>query len=192
MLGIIEGSITDRDLHEYHELILKIERQGDEILRNTSGEIYRGAVPLTTLLAMDTVFSKTDDILDNIHILSREILDVHIMHETPYTKMFIAGNLLEMINTSKKALEILLKLVDNLFKYDFRELGSIAREIHSLEEAVDDLKNHTLEDLYQNASRLSYFEFWSIISIVFNMDNAIDAIKDVAYKLLTLRSSYMV
>jgi len=62
--------------------------------------------------------------------------------------------------------------------------------IQKLEEEVDDIKDSALDKLYSNAKELTYLEFMSNTSLIFGIDDVLDSIKDIAYMLLTLISTY--
>ncbi|WP_069807474.1 DUF47 domain-containing protein [Vulcanisaeta thermophila] len=197
-LSILEGMILSTADNENGKVrisegmreISALEREGDEIVRSINNEILRGAVPITTASVMDAIVNKADDILDGIHILAREIRRAYLLCNTEPVRRFLNEELLEMIRIGMNAMGKLVDIVENIGKRDLEDIRIAVLGIQKLEEEVDDIKDSALDKLYASAKELTYVEFMSIMSIIFGIDDVLDSIKDIAYMLLTMLTTY--
>jgi len=191
VLSAVENNnISKTKVSEGMREIAALEREGDEIVRQVNDEILKGAVPITTASIMDTILNKSDDILDGIHVLSRELRRTYFLCNTDPVRKFLGEEFLEMLRIGKEALKNLIEVINDLNTKSFSDIRVMVMGIQKLEEEVDDIKDSALDKLYSNAKELTYLEFMSNTSLIFGIDNVLDSIKDIAYMLLTLTSTY--
>ncbi|ADN49731.1 DUF47 domain-containing protein [Vulcanisaeta distributa] len=191
VLSAVENnSVSKTRVSERMREIAALEREGDEIVRQINDSVLRGAVPITTASIMDTILNKSDDILDGIHVLSRELRRTYYLCNTEPVRKFLSEEFLEMLRIGKEALKMLLEIINNLDRKSFSDIRVMVMGIQKLEEEVDDIKDSALDKLYSNAKDLTYVEFMSSMSLIFGIDDVLDSIKDIAYMLLTLISTY--
>lgn len=193
--GMVLSAVEDNNMSktkvsEGMREIAALENEGDEIVRQVNDEILKGAVSITTASVMDSILNKSDDILDGIHVLSRELKRTYYLCNTEPIRKFLSEEFLEMIGIGKEALNNLLNMISNLNNRSLNDMSIIVKGIRKLEEEVDDIKDSALDELYANAKELTYVEFMSIMSLIFGVDDVLDSIKDVAGMLLTLVSTY--
>ncbi len=191
VLSAVENnSVSKTKVSEGMREIAALEREGDEIVRQINDTVLKGAVPITTVSIMDTILNKSDDILDGIHVLSRELRRTYYLCNTEPVRKFLSEEFLEMLRIGKEALKMLLEIINNLDKKGFGDIRVMVMGIQKLEEEVDDIKDSALDKLYSSAKELTYVEFMSSMSLIFGIDDVLDSIKDIAYMLLTLVSTY--
>ncbi|KUO81094.1 MAG: DUF47 family protein [Vulcanisaeta sp.] len=191
VLSAVENNnISKTKVSEGMREIAALEREGDEIVRQVNDEILKGAVPITTASIMDTILNKSDDILDGIHVLSRELRRTYFLCNTNPVRKFLGEEFLEMLRIGKEALKNLIEVINDLNTKSFSDIRVMVMGIQKLEEEVDDIKDSALDKLYSNAKELTYLEFMSNTSLIFGIDDVLDSIKDIAYMLLTLISTY--
>lgn len=191
VLSAVENNnISKTKVSEGMREIAALEREGDEIVRQVNDEILKGAVPITTASIMDTILNKSDDILDGIHVLSRELRRTYFLCNTNPVRKFLGEEFLEMLRIGKEALKNLIEIINDLNTKSFSDIRVMVMGIQKLEEEVDDIKDSALDKLYSNAKELTYLEFMSNTSLIFGIDDVLDSIKDIAYMLLTLISTY--
>jgi predicted phosphate transport protein (TIGR00153 family) len=191
VLSAVENNnISKTKVSEGMREIAALEREGDEIVRQVNDEILKGAVPITTASIMDTILNKSDDILDGIHVLSRELRRTYFLCNTNPVRKFLGEEFLEMLRIGKEALKNLIEVINDLNTKSFSDIRVMVMGIQKLEEEVDDIKDSALDKLYSNAKELTYLEFMSNTSLIFGIDDVLDSIKDIAYMLLTLVSTY--
>jgi len=191
VLSAVENNnISKTKVSEGMREIAALEREGDEIVRQVNDEILKGAVPITTASIMDTILNKSDDILDGIHVLSRELRRTYFLCNTDPVRKFLGEEFLEMLRIGKEALKNLIEVINDLNTKSFSDIRVMVMGIQKLEEEVDDIKDSALDKLYSNAKELTYLEFMSNTSLIFGIDDVLDSIKDIAYMLLTLISTY--
>ncbi len=170
--------------------IAALEREGDEIVRQVNDYVLKGAVPIVAASIMDTILNKSDDILDGIHVLSRELRRTYYLCNTEPIRKFLSEEFLEMLRIGKEAMRMLIEILNNLDKRGFADIRVMVMGIEKLEEEVDDIKDSALDKLYASAKELTYVEFMSSMSLIFGIDDVLDSIKDIAYMLLTLIGTY--
>lgn len=170
--------------------IAALEREGDEIVRQVNDYVLKGAVPIVAASIMDTILNKSDDILDGIHVLSRELRRTYYLCNTEPIRKFLGEEFLEMLRIGKEAMRMLIEILNNLDKRGFADIRVMVMGIEKLEEEVDDIKDSALDKLYASAKELTYVEFMSSMSLIFGIDDVLDSIKDIAYMLLTLIGTY--
>ncbi|MGC8543943.1 MAG: DUF47 domain-containing protein [Vulcanisaeta sp.] len=191
VLSAVENNtISKTKVSEGMREISALEREGDEIVRQMNDFVLKGAIPITTASIMDTILNKSDDILDGIHVLSRELRRTYYLCNTDPVRKFLGEEFLEMIRIGKEALKALLEIINRLDKASFSDIRVMVMGIQKLEEEVDDIKDSALDKLYASAKELTYVEFMSSMSLIFGIDDVLDSIKDIAYMLLTLISTY--
>lgn len=190
MSTVEDNAMSKIKVSEGMREISALEREGDEVVRQVNDEVLKGAVPITTASVMDTILNKSDDILDGIHVLSRELRRAYYLCNTEPVRKFLGEEFLEMIRIGKEALNNLLDIVSNLSTKNYSDIRVMVMGIQKLEEEVDDIKDSALDNLYARAKELTYVEFMSIMSLIFGIDDVLDSIKDIAYMLLTLVSTY--
>lgn len=164
--------------------ISNLERIGDEISRKLSEETSRGAISPVVIGTIEFLLNKIDDILDNIHILSKELKRLYSIVRSRYALNILEVEISEMIRICDIGISELKNLLNTIVNNNIEDTTSIINTIKELEECVDDLKDRVLDKLYSNYERLSYVEFIGLTGIVFTLDNILDAIKDSA--ILTL------
>lgn len=193
VLSAMENSgISKTKVSEGMREIAALEREGDEIVRQINDYVLKGgAVPITTASIMDTILNKSDDILDGIHVLSRELRRTYYLCNTEPVRNFLGGEeFLEMLRIGKEALKMLIEIINDLNVRSFSDIRVMVMGIQKLEEEVDDIKDSALDKLYASAKELTYVEFMSSMSLIFGIDDVLDSIKDIAYMILTLISTY--
>ncbi len=95
-----------------------------------------------------------------------------------------------MLRIGKEALKMLIEIINDLNVRSFSDIRVMVMGIQKLEEEVDDIKDSALDKLYASAKELTYVEFMSSMSLIFGIDDVLDSIKDIAYMILTLISTY--
>ncbi|BDR92570.1 DUF47 domain-containing protein [Vulcanisaeta souniana] len=191
VLSAMENSgISKTKVSEGMREIAALEREGDEIVRQINDYVLKGAVPITTASIMDTILNKSDDILDGIHVLSRELRRTYYLCNTEPVRNFLGEEFLEMLRIGKEALKMLIEIINDLNVRSFSDIRVMVMGIQKLEEEVDDIKDSALDKLYASAKELTYVEFMSSMSLIFGIDDVLDSIKDIAYMILTLISTY--
>ncbi len=93
VLSAMENSgISKTKVSEGMREIAALEREGDEIVRQINDYVLKGgAVPITTASIMDTILNKSDDILDGIHVLSRELRRTYYLCNTELLGTSLGG-----------------------------------------------------------------------------------------------------
>lgn len=192
-LNIIEDALRSGDLVRIKEAEVEvgvIENQGDEISRVLSQEVSTGAIATPIMGDVEILIGKVDDILDKVHILSREIRRAMSMCASPEVKKVLAEDVIELIMVDKRGVEEFIELASAIARGD--DWGKVRNHvlvISKLEDEVDEAKDRLIDKLYELAKEITYVEFMSLLHIVFTLDDVIDITKDAAYLTSTILMS---
>ncbi|WP_066793234.1 DUF47 domain-containing protein [Caldivirga sp. MU80] len=192
-LNIIEDALRSGDLVRIKEAEVEvgvIENQGDEISRVLSQEVSTGAIATPIMGDVEILIGKVDDILDKVHILSREIRRAMSICASPEVKRVLAEDVVELIMVDKRGVEEFIELASAIARGDdWGKVRSHVLVISKLEDEVDETKDRLIDKLYELAKEITYVEFMSLLHIVFTLDDVIDITKDAAYLTSTILMS---
>ncbi len=172
--------------------IKALEYEGDELVRQVNDSVLKGAVPLMSALLMGSILTKSEYVLDNIHVMAKELKRLCLKCATPALRKFAQEDYLSLLRISREAICMLIELVKNAGFKSIDELTVTVSGIQKLEEEADRIKESVLDFLYAEASvrHLTYLEFIGATHLIFTADNVIDALRDIAYMMLTLVGTY--
>ncbi len=169
--------------------VAEYEKKGDELSREIFELLSRGAVTIHILNIAELLVHALDDVLDEIHILSREFDRLRRHSRNIKLIESIFEYITNCCNKALKGLNNLKTIFENILSEDVSSTRVTIGTIEKLEEEVDELKNSMIENIYSEAPNLSTVEFYSAISIIFMVDTILDKIKDVAELALILMIS---
>jgi len=78
-LNILEGIVSAEEdkakvaASEGMREVAAIEREGDELIRMLGDKLSKGAISPTLMPTIEVLLNKIDDVLDDIHVLTREL-----------------------------------------------------------------------------------------------------------------------
>lgn len=192
-LSIIEDALRSGDIVKVREAEVEVsvlENQGDEISRMLSQEVSTGAIATPIMGDVEVLINKVDDVLDRVHILSREIRRAMSVCVSPAIKSVLSSDIVELIMIDKRGVEEFIELTSAVARGDdWSRVREHVLVISKLEDEVDDAKDRLIDKLYELAREISYVEFMSLLHIVFTLDDIIDIAKDSAYLTSTILAS---
>ncbi|MBP1449762.1 MAG: DUF47 family protein [Thermoproteus sp.] len=189
-LDLIYNIISNKNLDENYldEIVRKIsaiEREGDEIIRRLDDEITRGALVPSVIGNTELLLDRIDNILDNIYYIAKEIRRGYIVWRNEEIKKIISGKFREMVDLDKTSIEYIRLMLERSRDLEF--CGRYARMVSTLEEEVDEVKEHILDEVYK--LNLSAVEFNHIISLIYSADRIADNTQDAVQLLLSIIST---
>jgi len=166
--------------------IVELEKRGDEISREISELLSRGAVTAHALNIIEIMTNKIDDILDEIYVLSKELERMLKYSKNKDVVLRVYGYVVDAGRKAIAAIRELHTLYSNIINGSIQDTRSRMNEIERLEEEVDELKERMLDQIYSDADRMSMVEFYSAISITYMLDTVVDKLRDLAELTLLL------
>ena len=170
-----------------NEEISSLEKRGDEETMSITSYIMKGAVLPGFRSQLINLINILDDILDTIHIISREILRVRRYTSISKTQdiLIIHEKIINQLKHSRQMLIELDKLFDCLDK-SWDSLIEISASIERMEEGGDALKEDSLDSLYIIKDRLSWFVFDYYKNKIYMIDSIQDRCEDASNTLMSI------
>lgn len=190
LLESLSSNPSGSDISSIISEVSILENQGDAISRELTQEISSGAISTPLIGDVEILVGKIDDILDKTYVLAREMKRALTLCNTPAVSSMIQKNLREEILLTRRGLEDLMSMLDSVIKGEPRSsLRDHTLAIEKLEEMVDDVKDNAIDELYGNVKDMGYAEFLSLLNMIFEADDIMDAIKDVSFMVITILRS---
>jgi predicted phosphate transport protein (TIGR00153 family) len=176
------------DLSVVKEKIKKLEVEGDSITFELKNNITSGAVNPSLTDSFLELVDRSDDILDTLYYISREIARFsEFLSEASSGEMNIICQYYEKINRAldynSESLKDLQKMVSN---DDVRNIIKYWSNIERMEEEVDDIKDELLDKLYSDSKKISYLSFIHLSSVIHKVDDLLDQNQDIADLLIQI------
>jgi uncharacterized protein Yka (UPF0111/DUF47 family) len=171
---------------EINEKIRLLERKADDYGMQLTHEITSGAISSNLMDNLLKLTDTCDDILDKSHYLGREIKRMNIDYKNGRTEAIMRTSYKTfrvMIQKSREALKSLsLMLSDS----NMDSLRSERKNIEVLEEAVDELKDNLIDEIYRNADGMHFLVYDHLMSLVHKIDDMVDDCEDISDILLNI------
>lgn len=170
-----------------NEEISSLEKKADEEVLALTNYIMRGSVLPGFRNQFMMLINILDDILDTIHILSREILRFRRYTEIEKIEAIaiIHNRIISQLEHTKNMINVLIRLFDAL-ESDWEEIIEIISYIERLEESGDALKEDTLDSLYIIRDKLPWYVFEYYKNKIFRIDDIQDKCEDASNTLILI------
>jgi uncharacterized protein Yka (UPF0111/DUF47 family) len=170
------------------EEIKDIEKKSDEIAFQVSMSITNGAISSNILDNLLQCVGIADDIVDSYYFLSREIArmdNVDLSRPEGVTSDF-NSSLVQLLKLADGAMEILQKL---LASSNLQGILELRKEIQSLEEEGDNLKDSGFDRLYAVAPKMHYLGFNHVSELFHKLDDILDDCEDLSDLVVSIITS---
>lgn len=177
-------------LEERMKRISDNEKKADEITLELKRNITSGAVGSTLMDNFLNLIETFDDIIDRTYWVSREMgrtkdsLIANLFHIEPLAN-FYSG----FCTILQKNVEAVQKVNQMLQVSDIEEAKNIRKEIESMEEEVDEIKDGIIDRLYRISESISYLTFNHVNSVVHTLDDLLDDCEDISDLILNTMMS---
>lgn len=175
----IKGGIDKLIL--FNEEISSLEKKADNENIEIINYVMKGSI-LPGLRGQFIYLANTlDDILDTIHVVSREILRVKKLSNLTPTKdiLFIHSKTVFQLEHSRRMVELLQELFNSLDK-NWETIIALSASIERLEEGGDALKEESLDILYNAREKMDWFTFSYYRNRIYLIDDIQDGCEDAA------------
>ncbi|NPA23927.1 MAG: DUF47 family protein [Crenarchaeota archaeon] len=166
--------------------IAELEKRGDEISREISQLLSRGAVTAHALNIIEIMANKIDDVLDEIYVLSKEFERLVRYSRNKEIVTRVHMYITEAGKRASQAIKSLQEIYNTVINGSIGDSRSRMIEIERIEEEVDEMKERMLDNIYSYADNMSLVEFHSAVSITYMMDTVVDKLRDLAELTLLL------
>jgi predicted phosphate transport protein (TIGR00153 family) len=189
MTDLIGKQYTVEKLTEAIQTITSLEKESDEIAFRVSEDITGGAVSPNIIDELLESIQHADNILDQYHNLSREfgrISKVAIksfLRDREWNALFV-----DILRLAGRAFS---KLKSMLSTSDTNEIFKMRREIETLEEKGDDIKDTGFDKLYTAAPKMHYLQFYHYSQVLHTCDNILDECEDLSDLIVTVVTSIL-
>jgi hypothetical protein len=182
---------NEQTLDKGMQAIRSLEKNSDTIAFKVSEDITTGAVSPNTLDNLLAAVHIADDIVDLYYYQSRELYRMYkarfpyseVLEEKEWFSLFK-----DMLDLSDKALS---KVKQTLSISDLTEILELHKEIESLEEQGDDIKDQGLDWLYRHAPHMHYLQFYHYNELLHKFDDILDSCEDLSDLLLSIITSLL-
>jgi len=178
-------------LHDKMRDIRTLEKKSDEIAFNLIEDITSGAVSPNIIDGLIESVRSADNILDVIFYLSRELARM--------SKVDTSNLSLQQLNEWTQIYTKILQLVDQalirlrtmLSTSEVSSILQLRKEIESLEEEGDDIKDAAFDKLYYLAKELHFLQFFHYSEMLHKCDDLLDNNEDLADIIVSIITSIL-
>jgi len=182
---------TESTLDQGMQAIRALEKKSDTIAFKVSEDITTGAVSPNTLDNLLESVHIADDIVDIYYYQSRELYRMYrakfpyseVLEEKEWFSLFK-----DMLDLADKALS---KVKQILSISDLTQILGLHKEIETLEEQGDDIKDQGLNWLYRQAPYMHYLQFYHYNELLHKFDDILDNCEDLSDLVLSLITSLL-
>jgi hypothetical protein len=168
-----------------------LEKKSDSIAFKVSEDITTGAVSPNALDNLLESVHIADDIVDIYYYQSRELYRMYkakfpyleVLEEKEWFSLFK-----DMLDLACKALS---KVRQMLSISDLTEILELRKEIESLEEQGDDIKDQGFDWLYRHAPSMHYLQFYHYSELLHKFDDILDGCEDLSELILSIVTSLL-
>ncbi len=175
---IMAKSKDEKVVDSAMQKIKSLEKEADEIAFRISEGITTGAVSPNVLDNLLESVHIADDIIDTYYYLSRELCRM-AKAKFPYSEGVDES---EWISLFKSMLDLadnaLMKVRKTLSSSDLNEILALRKEIESIEERGDDIKDEGFDWLYRAAPSMHYLQFYHYSELLHKFDDVLDGCED--------------
>jgi len=165
-----------------------LEKKSDDIAFKISENVTSGAISPNIIDNLLECVQKADDLVDLYYYLSREL--------DRMAKAYAAGLGAELPdwepvyeNLLALATKSLSSLNQMLTSSNINEILGLRKQVETLEEAGDDIKDTGFDKLYSASSNLHYLQFFHYSELLHKCDDVLDSCEDFSDLIVSVVTS---
>jgi len=163
-----------------------LEKRSDELTFKLSEDIMNGAINPAVLRDLLHVTDLMDTVFDDYYFLAREVnrtvtSKIQLPMLEKMTETFIG-----QVNLADKQLEAFGKLLE---ANSMDEVKAFRKEIETLEEEGDELKDSGFDAMYENRKLFDYFSFQHYTEVLRKLDDIQDGVEDMSDLVLAIANT---
>jgi uncharacterized protein Yka (UPF0111/DUF47 family) len=182
-----DKQVLTKQMHDIRDL----EKKSDEIAFRLSEDITAGAISPNLIDNLIESTHLADNIVDTIFYLSRELSriakantsDVLVHKEAEWAEVYT-----QMLSLSNQTLS---KLQQMLSANNVPQILQLRKEIETLEEQGDDIKDAGFDKLYSVASGLHFLQFYHFSEMLHKTDDILDGCEDLSDVIVSIVTSIL-
>jgi uncharacterized protein Yka (UPF0111/DUF47 family) len=161
--------------------ISALEKEGDKITQSLEETLGRGSISASLANDFGRLVDSVDSILDRAHSLSRQLRRVtkRPLREAKDFDAAYRKEQVRLVEIGCTQLKILRNLL-NIAGSNRTKAMEMAREIETLEEQGDDVKDTMLDEIYGSWEKLDYASFHNYIQTTIEADDILDLCEDAS------------
>ena len=178
-------------LTENMHAVRALEKKSDEIAFKLNENITSGAISPNLIDDLIESTHLADNIVDIIFYLSRElsrmvkanITDLEMHEEVEWAEVYL--RLLALVDQSLPKLELMLSTGS------VPQILQLRKEIETIEETGDDIKDAGFDKLYSMASEMRFLQFYHYSEMLHKSDDILDTCEDLSDVLVSIVTSIL-
>lgn len=185
------GYNNDQALSENMHVVRLLEKKSDEIAFKLSEDITSGAISPNIIDNLIECVQVADDVVDLYYYLSRELCRMSKANSTDFIVHDETDWIAVYENMFALADKALSKLQQMLSTGNVPEILKLRKEVESLEEQGDDIKDAGFDKLYGEAPRLHFLQFYHHSELLHKCDDILDSCEDLSDLIVSVVTSIL-
>ena len=188
--GMFKMNYKQKELTEALHAVQSLEKKSDEIAFKISEDVTGGAISPNVIDSLLESVQTADDTVDTYYYIGRELNRMakayasgFEMHHADWDSVY--ENLLALASNSH------LKLKQLLSSSNTTEILAFRKEIETIEEKGDDVKDLGFDRLYSITPNLHYLEFHHYQELLHKCDDILDSCEDFSDLLVSVVTSIL-
>lgn len=188
VLNMFKMDYNEKESTDVMHKVQSLEKKSDELTFKIGEDVTGGAISPNIIDSLLKCVQTADDIVDLYYYLSRELNRMAKAYSTGFLIKHadwdsIYENVLALAEKS------LLKLKQALTSSNLVEILQLRKEIESLEEQGDDIKDQGFDRLYSVAPKLHYLQFYHYSELLHKCDDILDSCEDFSDLIVSVVTS---
>ena len=182
---------NSKTLTDQMHAVRALERKSDEIAFQLNEDITAGAISPNLIDDLIESTHLADNIVDIIFYLSRELsrmakvntTDFAAHQEVEWAKVYL--EMLTLVDQSLPKLQLMLSTGN------IPQILQLRKEIETIEEQGDDIKDAGFDKLYFMASGLNFLQFYNYSEMLHKSDDILDTCEDLSDVIVSIVTSIL-
>ena len=188
--SMFKTNYRQKELTELLHAVQSLEKKSDEIAFKISEDITGGAISPNVIDSLLKSVQTADDTVDTYYYIGRELNRMAKAHSAGFEMHHadwdpVYENMLALADNS------LSKLRQALSSSNVTEIYELRKEIESLEEEGDDVKDLGFDRLYSITPKLNYLEFYHYQELLHKCDDILDSCEDFSDLIVSVVTSIL-
>ena len=189
--GMFQAGYNHQVLAEKMNAIKTLEKKSDEVAFKLTEDITGGAISPNLIDNLIECSQVADDIVDLYYYLSRALCrmssvntkDYGLQQEKEWAALF--ESIFDLADAS------LSKLKQALSTGDIPKILCLRKEIETLEEKGDDIKDAGFDKLYASATNMHFLQFYHYSELLHKSDDVLDSCEDLSDLVVSVVTSIL-
>ena len=182
--------VKEKEVTDAMHTVQLLEKKSDEIAFKISEDITSGAISPNIIDDLLKSVQVADNIIDLYYYLSREIDRMAKAYSAGF-EMKHTGWDSVYVNILALAEKSLLKLQQALFSSSVTEILALRKDIETLEEQGDEIKDEGFDRLYKMTPNLHYLQFFHYSELLHKCDDVLDSCEDFSDLIVSVVTSIL-